>query len=698
MSGCCDPAKRASAQFAITSENPVDFYRVDAWQKATAQLVYSTSSWQPAPPDLQTTSYMVIVPFPALGEYVVRIVGARAAMGPNIDPTKDNPFLPGNEQSFLAVDMAANAGVTDVPGELLTVASEHNWQSCELTMNSSDDDCDQDLWPGATWLQHSSAAAAVYGNHLDLIDCWDGQTPRVFSRENQAFTLDRDPTHAMDPNNAAQVHPFAALFCGLVENMMPFNTRDCSASTPVCPDSDGDGEPDDTDCEPHDPTIHHPNYDVLSPHYDPFPESQNCCAYALVYEDPLTRMSVIVEPTHCHKSTCNDGIDQDCNGSDEACFYDSDCDTFGAASSHSSTGAACTSATNSAPRNNDCNDCDPTINPAAREQCHDGIDNNCNGLTDEGCTSCDRDGDGFERLDSASGCPDSLYDQSKGFDCNDEDAGVFPGMTAATRLPVPTSAATVQLRTCSGTLGGNIACAMRAACRNRNPNGSVQVGDCNLGSVPIPGDIHFCPPADCDADGDGFVDFHKVGQFDCVPFANAEFAIFGTNDCDDNDAHTFPGAPETCRSQSTQAINDCVTRLVVSTKSAACAMAGPDADGDGYADAYDCAPFDQLVHPFAIELCDGVDNDCDGLTDEGNPDSIGKPMIDSANRTVLQCNDSNLGSCGALANRGDCVCSAFSVSGNQFNQSDRLACPGETAAIDNSPSSAPAPRCFATCL
>ena len=41
-----------------------------------------------------------------------------------------------------------------------------------------------------------------------------------------------------------------------------------------------------------------------------------------------------------------------------------------------------------------------------------------------------------------------------------------------------------------------------------------------------------------------------------------------------------------------------------------------DADGDGYFSDVDCAPDDPLIHPGAVELCDGVDNDCDNRTDE----------------------------------------------------------------------------------
>lgn len=41
-----------------------------------------------------------------------------------------------------------------------------------------------------------------------------------------------------------------------------------------------------------------------------------------------------------------------------------------------------------------------------------------------------------------------------------------------------------------------------------------------------------------------------------------------------------------------------------------------DADADGVVAARDCDDHNAKVHPGAIELCDGVDNNCDGLVDE----------------------------------------------------------------------------------
>ena len=76
-------------------------------------------------------------------------------------------------------------------------------------------------------------------------------------------------------------------------------------------------------------------------------------------------------------------------------------------------------------------------------------------------------------------------------------------------------------------------------------------------------------------------------------------------DCNDNDASINPGAPEICDGLD----NDCDGTVPADEA---------DADGDGFRICEnDCNDADASVYPGATEVCDGEDNDCNGLVDDG---------------------------------------------------------------------------------
>ncbi|WP_224367814.1 RCC1 domain-containing protein [Hyalangium versicolor] len=217
----------------------------------------------------------------------------------------------------------------------------------------------------------------------------------------------------------------------------------------------------------------------------------------------------------------------------------------------------------------DCNDFDSTINPGATEVC-DGQDNNCNGQVDDGASGGtwyrDADNDGYGNpAVSTQACAKPAGYVSNSADCNDANANVKPGATEV----------------CNKV--------------DDNCNGSVDEG--------LPVSTWY---RDADADGRGTPS--SVIQACSAPAGY----VSNSDDCEDNNA-SLP------RYYSWDADGDGYGQGGF--------VAGPAPGPSSYlgctqlagyvANADDCDDSSSYVRPGAAEVCDRVDNNCNGSLDEG---------------------------------------------------------------------------------
>ena len=236
--------------------------------------------------------------------------------------------------------------------------------------------------------------------------------------------------------------------------------------------------------------------------------------------------------------------------------------------------------------NTDCNDNNAAVHPGATEICN-GIDDNCNGEIDEACGTGttfyrDADSDGYGNPNitiQATTQPQGYVANST--DCDDNNTSVHPG---ATEL-------------CNGI--------------DDNCNGQVDEG-CGTTTTYYR-----------DADGDGYGNPNVSIQASTPP----QGYVANNTDCDDTKASVHPGATEVCNG-----IDDnCNGQIDEGVK----LSFYRDADHDGYGNASnsvqacamappgyvsnntDCDDTKASVHPGANELCNGIDDDCDGQVDEG---------------------------------------------------------------------------------
>jgi hypothetical protein len=274
--------------------------------------------------------------------------------------------------------------------------------------------------------------------------------------------------------------------------------------------------------------------------------------------------------------------------------------------------------------------CAICINPNLPEMVCDGIDNDCNHIKDEGC---DDDDDGYADFYNM-GCFGSFLSLLNGdelrscedYDGDCEDNDPVNGVAASDINPDATEICDGIDNNCKGicTGDGTTVCGLVLfACRAAGSEGTCNRID-----------------EGCDNDGDGYADSSMTctGSF---RDGNGNTPSCGTNsgDCDDTNPDINPNAPEICDGIDNNCNNDNGDYDTLSTTGI---DEGCDDDGDGYADSSmtctgsfrdgngntpdcadyggDCADNDPVngvaasdINPNAPEVCDNIDNDCDGI-------------------------------------------------------------------------------------
>ncbi|MES2642228.1 MAG: MopE-related protein [Myxococcota bacterium] len=180
--------------------------------------------------------------------------------------------------------------------------------------------------------------------------------------------------------------------------------------------------------------------------------------------------------------------------------------------------------------------------------------------------------------------------------------------------------------------------------------------DCNDANPSIfPGAVERCDAADIDEDCNGFSDNADPGvQGGIVVFHDADADGYGEDasvvaacepspgyvvidgDCDDSDPAISPAAVEICDElDEDEDCNGVAEDADPGVLLADQVTGHADTDADGFGDPYkveqfcdipsgwvrnddDCDDAADWIHPDASEVCDGVDDDCDGLSDENS--------------------------------------------------------------------------------
>ena len=335
------------------------------------------------------------------------------------------------------------------------------------------------------------------------------------------------------------------------------------------------------------------------------------------------------------------GADEVCGGADEDCdgdlddldalgcavfFRDDDEDGYGLdADSY----CLCSPvAPFDALQSGDCDDGDAGVHPAASEACN-AADDDCDGDVDEmdalGCVVFyrDDDGDGYgQDGDTQCLCTAAApYEATVPDDCDDADATVHPAATEACggadedcdgeTDEQDADGCTVYYRDDDADgygLDGDSTC----LCLAESPYHSTYTGDCDDGDADIhPDATEVCGGADENCDGD-------------VDEQDADGCTVYYRDEDDDGYGLSDDQACLCQAENpydAQLDGDC------DDSDAGLDLADLDADGFTTCDG-DCDDTEATVFPDHGELCDGLDNDCNGLVDEVDEDGDGSIALD----------------------------------------------------------------------
>ncbi|MCP4918135.1 MAG: hypothetical protein GY913_14575 [Proteobacteria bacterium] len=318
---------------------------------------------------------------------------------------------------------------------------------------------------------------------------------------------------------------------------------------------------------------------------------------------------------------CNDVIDE--NALDAADWFpDLDGDGFGGLSDKVT---SCDAPSGYVEGGDDCDDSDDSVHPDADEVC-DGIDNDCDGGADDvdpdgvsGTSTWyeDADEDGYgtdENTTEACDVPSGYADNAD--DCDDTSSEWNPDAEESCADPNDYN--------CDGSVGY----------ADEDGDGVAACEDCDdTEAARFDGNPEICDGLDNDCDGvvpDEELDLDADGYTECVWDGDwaGDSSVVGDEDCDDDDDSAWPGADELCDGVD----NDCEGDVDEDDAIDATTWYA-DSDSDGYGDAStsdveceqpsgyvaddtDCDDADGDEHPGAAEVCDGVDEDCDGEVDE----------------------------------------------------------------------------------